>query len=112
MTTFEQIVGTSTLDVVVPNTSLGFPTADVDQQQWLRRLSAGDVERKLAFFASLQMSISTFCSYYAWRHQKRLFPIPPWLRYHFYPFWRTLRYPMTRPTSLPCRSPPPQHPAW
>ncbi|KAI0065986.1 hypothetical protein BV25DRAFT_1989048 [Artomyces pyxidatus] len=50
MATFEQIVNSSTLDVVVPNTSLGFPSQEVEPTQWLQKLNADDVERRLAFF--------------------------------------------------------------
>ncbi|TFY61753.1 hypothetical protein EVG20_g6945, partial [Dentipellis fragilis] len=51
MATFEQIVSSSTLDVLVPTTGLGFPSEDIATDKWLAQLQSGEtVERKLAFF--------------------------------------------------------------
>ncbi|KAI9465379.1 TRAPP trafficking subunit Trs65-domain-containing protein [Lactarius psammicola] len=38
MATFEQIVNSSTLDVVVPNVTVRFPTKDIDHGAWLQKL--------------------------------------------------------------------------
>jgi len=50
MATFEHIVNSAGLEVIVPNTTLGFPTGDIAAEDWLARLKSKNVERKLAFF--------------------------------------------------------------
>ncbi|KAI9457523.1 TRAPP trafficking subunit Trs65-domain-containing protein [Russula earlei] len=50
MPTFEQIINSSTLNVIVPNASLEFPTTDIDGQAWLEKLRSKDIERERAFF--------------------------------------------------------------
>lgn len=56
MVTFEQIVNTSKLDVIVPNVSLGFPVQDTDHGPWLEKLRSEGIERKRAFFGSSSVS--------------------------------------------------------
>ncbi|KAH6891793.1 hypothetical protein BKA70DRAFT_1085022, partial [Coprinopsis sp. MPI-PUGE-AT-0042] len=46
----EEIFSTSELEVVVPDTSLEFPTSSVSVDEWLGRVKIGKVERKQAFF--------------------------------------------------------------
>ncbi|KAH8993508.1 TRAPP trafficking subunit Trs65-domain-containing protein [Lactarius akahatsu] len=50
MATFEQIVNSSTLDVVVPNATVKFPTKDTDHGAWLQKLISQETERQRAFF--------------------------------------------------------------
>ncbi|KAH9953511.1 TRAPP trafficking subunit Trs65-domain-containing protein [Lactifluus volemus] len=50
MVTFEQIVNSSILDIIVPNVSFRFPTQDIDHSPWLEKLRSEQVERKRAFF--------------------------------------------------------------
>ncbi|KAH9171162.1 hypothetical protein EDB89DRAFT_1907177 [Lactarius sanguifluus] len=50
MATFEQIVNSSTLDVVVPNATVEFPTKDTDHGAWLQKLNSQETERQRAFF--------------------------------------------------------------
>ncbi|KAI9448837.1 TRAPP trafficking subunit Trs65-domain-containing protein [Lactarius psammicola] len=50
MATFEQIVNSSTLDVVVPNVTVQFPTKDTDHGAWLQKLISQETERQRAFF--------------------------------------------------------------
>ena len=45
----EQIFASTTLDVVVPNTSVDFPSEE-SVDDWLIRLRAGSVDRKQTFF--------------------------------------------------------------
>ena len=46
---FEQLFGTSTLNVVVPDTSVEYPPQSTSDD-WLTRLQSSSVERKQAFF--------------------------------------------------------------
>ncbi|KAH8996441.1 TRAPP trafficking subunit Trs65-domain-containing protein [Lactarius hatsudake] len=50
MATLEQIVNLSTLDVVVPNATVEFPTKDIDHGAWLQKLNSQETERQRAFF--------------------------------------------------------------
>lgn len=50
MVTFEQIVNSSTLDIVVPNVTVEFPTKDTDHGAWLQKLNSQETERQRAFF--------------------------------------------------------------
>ncbi|KAI9437616.1 TRAPP trafficking subunit Trs65-domain-containing protein [Lactarius indigo] len=50
MATFEQIVNSSTLDVVVPNATVEFPTKNTDHGAWLQKLISQETERQRAFF--------------------------------------------------------------
>ncbi|KAF8268203.1 TRAPP trafficking subunit Trs65-domain-containing protein [Lactarius quietus] len=50
MATFEQIINSSTLDVVVPNVTVEFPTKDTYHGAWLQKLSSHEAERQRAFF--------------------------------------------------------------
>src|SRR5882762_10757369 len=50
MATFEDIVNSAGLEIIVPDTALGFPTGKVGAEDWLTRVRSGNVERKLAFF--------------------------------------------------------------
>ena len=52
MATFEQLVNSSTLDVVVPNVTVEFPTKDTDHDAWLQRLVSQETERQRAFFGT------------------------------------------------------------
>jgi hypothetical protein len=61
MATFEQLVNSSTLDVVVPNVTVEFPTKDTDHGAWLQKLVSQETERQRAFFGTSQESIP-FCS--------------------------------------------------
>lgn len=45
----EQIFASTTLDVVVPNTSVDFPSEE-SVDDWLIRLRVGSVDRKQTFF--------------------------------------------------------------
>ena len=56
MATFEQIINSSTLDIVVPNVFVEFPVKDTDHGAWLQKLTSQEVERQRAFFG-------TFASY-------------------------------------------------
>jgi hypothetical protein len=56
MVTFEQIVNSSILDIIVPNVSFRFPTQDIDHGPWLEKLRSEQVERKRAFFGSPTVS--------------------------------------------------------
>ena len=56
MVTFERIVDSSILDIVVPNVSFRFPTQDVDHSSWLEKLRSEQVERKWAFFGNSTVS--------------------------------------------------------
>jgi hypothetical protein len=49
---FEQLVNSSVLDVVVPDTSLEFPSSPV-ADEWLERLKSTSLERNQAFFGVL-----------------------------------------------------------
>ena len=58
MSTFEELFNTSTLDVIVPVASVGFPTqeqeADADASSaWLNKLDAESIDRKTAFFGKV-----------------------------------------------------------
>ena len=50
MAPFEGIVNSSTLNVIVPNEILEFPTKDTDHSAWLRRLRSDEIARERAFF--------------------------------------------------------------
>jgi hypothetical protein len=50
MAPFERFVNSSTLNVVVPNVVLDFPTQDIDHSAWLSKLRSDKVERERAFF--------------------------------------------------------------
>ena len=52
MATFEQIVNSSTLDVIVPNTTVEFPTKNTDHSAWLQKLTSEESERQRAFFGT------------------------------------------------------------
>lgn len=49
MSVFEELFESATLEVVVPDTSIEFPT-QADADNWLTRVQSGEVERKQAFF--------------------------------------------------------------
>lgn len=58
MSTFEELFNTSTLDVIVPVASVGFPSqereTDADaSSSWLNRLDAESIDRKTAFFGKV-----------------------------------------------------------
>lgn len=50
MVSFERIVNSSTLNVIVPNVVLEFPPQDIDYSAWVRKLRSDKVERERAFF--------------------------------------------------------------
>ncbi|KAI0309582.1 TRAPP trafficking subunit Trs65-domain-containing protein [Amylostereum chailletii] len=50
MPSLEDVVSTATLDIAVPDTSLGFIDDEADKAEWLKSLKSNSVERKLAFF--------------------------------------------------------------
>ncbi len=50
MASFEEIVSSATLNVIVPNVVLEFPTKDIDHSAWLRRLRSEEIVRERAFF--------------------------------------------------------------
>jgi hypothetical protein len=54
MATFEQIINSSTLDIVIPNVTVKFPAKDTDHGVWLQKLTSQEAERQRAFFG-------TFC---------------------------------------------------
>jgi hypothetical protein len=56
MATFEQIVNSSTLDVIVPNATVEFPTKDTDHGAWLEKLTSEEAERQRAFFGTSRES--------------------------------------------------------
>jgi hypothetical protein len=50
MATFEQIINSSTLDIVIPNVTIEFPAKDTDHGAWLQKLTSEEAERQRAFF--------------------------------------------------------------
>jgi hypothetical protein len=50
MTTLQELFTASSLDVIVPDTTVELPTAEIDADEWLAHLRTPAVERKLAFF--------------------------------------------------------------
>jgi hypothetical protein len=56
MAPFEEIVNSSTLDVIVPNVILDFPTKDTNHSAWLSRLRSDEIARERAFFGSYSFS--------------------------------------------------------
>lgn len=63
---FEHLFATSSLNVVVPDTSVEYPpTTDADD--WLKRLQSSHVERKQAFFGESQ----NFCRFFNYSHRFR-----------------------------------------
>ena len=93
MATFEQIINSSTLDVVVPNVTVDFPTNDSNHGAWLQKLTSHKAERQRAFFGTSrefdifcsllissscvgQTSPSTFSSFFAWSNQTMHPPTP------------------------------------
>jgi hypothetical protein len=56
MITFEEIINSSTLDVIVPSVVLKFPTRDIDHSPWLEKLRSEGFERERAFFGSQSLS--------------------------------------------------------
>jgi hypothetical protein len=59
MASFERFVNSSTLNVVVPNVVLDFPTQDIDHSAWLSKLRSDEVERERAFFG-ISCTVSFF----------------------------------------------------
>lgn len=49
MSVFEELFESAILEVVVPDTSIEFPTQS-DADEWLGRVQSEEVERKQAFF--------------------------------------------------------------
>ncbi|KAI0035204.1 TRAPP trafficking subunit Trs65-domain-containing protein [Vararia minispora EC-137] len=47
---FESTVANCSLDIVVPDTTVGFLGRDDDEKEWLTKLKSENVERKLTFF--------------------------------------------------------------
>jgi hypothetical protein len=56
MPAFESIANDAALDIIVPDSSLGFPAEETDALAWLTRLKSDTVERKLAYFGRLDFS--------------------------------------------------------
>lgn len=56
MATFEQIINSSSLDVIVPNATVEFPTKNTDQGAWLQKLTSEESERQRAFFGTSRKS--------------------------------------------------------
>jgi hypothetical protein len=52
MAVFSAIVANSSLDVVIPTTSLGFPTGVADGAGWLAKLKSEEIEREMSFFGA------------------------------------------------------------
>jgi hypothetical protein len=50
MPSFERFANSSTLNVIVPNVALEFPTQDSDHSAWLSKLRSDKVERERAFY--------------------------------------------------------------
>jgi len=50
MSVFEELFNSAILDVLVPDTSVQFPHADDDADEWLSRANNPELDRKQAFF--------------------------------------------------------------
>lgn len=68
MASFEQIVDSLSLNIIVPKVVLEFPPQDIDDSAWLRKLRSEEIERERAFFGIL-LSLS-----------------PPFFILHWFPF--------------------------
>jgi hypothetical protein len=66
MTSFEEIVSSATLNVIVPNVVLEFPTKDIDHSAWLRRLRSEEIERERAFFGISRFPFLSLSSLIRW----------------------------------------------
>lgn len=68
MASFEQIVNSSTLNVVVPNVILDFPTKDIEHCAWLSKLRLGSegTERERAFFGISRVFFLSLPSLICW----------------------------------------------
>ena len=53
MSVFEELFESTVLEVVVPDTSVDFPTQN-EADEWLRRVQSEAVERKQAFFGKFR----------------------------------------------------------
>jgi hypothetical protein len=52
MSVFEELFNSAVLDVLVPDTSVQFPHADDDPDEWLSRANNPELDRKQAFFGN------------------------------------------------------------
>lgn len=57
MATFEEIFGSSSIEVVVPPASLEFPASGEDVDEWHRLLSKEHPERDTAFFGEVHHAL-------------------------------------------------------
>lgn len=76
MSTFEESFNTSVLDVIVPISSVGFPSQDppanpAETSEWVETLQDEAVDRKTAFFGKVHYITFTFQTRLflaQWRH--------------------------------------------